>query len=81
MIGEVVALEPAEFAEWLQGGPVQPPEVAGEMLFAQVSLQHVPYRCGESALSPAGRSLRQQSHAATTALRDGGRSVRARVDP
>ncbi len=38
MIGEVVALEPAEFAEWLQGGPIQAPEVAGEALFAK-------YRC------------------------------------
>jgi cytochrome c oxidase subunit II len=38
MIGEVVALEPAEFAEWLQGGPVQAPEAAGETLFAK-------YRC------------------------------------
>jgi cytochrome c oxidase subunit II len=39
MAGEVVVQEPAEFAQWLQGGPHESPEEAGRLLFEQL-------RCG-----------------------------------
>jgi len=45
MIGEVVAMEPADFAQWLQGGPTQSPEDAGRRLFEQ-------FRCGNCHANP-----------------------------
>jgi cytochrome c oxidase subunit 2 len=45
MIGEVVAMEPSDFAEWLQGGPAQSPEAAGGRLFEQ-------FRCGNCHANP-----------------------------
>jgi cytochrome c oxidase subunit II len=35
MRGRVVAMQPAEYAEWLQGGADQPPAIAGEELFTR----------------------------------------------
>ena len=46
MIGEVVVQEPAQYAEWLQGGPTLSPEAAGEKLFEQ-------FRCGTCHDNPA----------------------------
>ncbi len=45
MIGQVVALEPAEYAEWLQGGPTRSPAAAGQQLFDQ-------FRCGNCHATP-----------------------------
>ena len=39
MIGEVVVLEPGEYADWVQGGSFESPEAAGERLFER-------FRCG-----------------------------------
>lgn len=36
MIGEVVVMEPARFAEWLAGGPAKPPAEAGAELFEKI---------------------------------------------
>lgn len=48
MIGKVVVMEPADFAEWLAGdGTGQPPEVAGQALYDK-------YRCGSCHSSSAG---------------------------
>lgn len=67
MIGEVIALEPAAFGEWLQGGPAQAPEAAGELLFAK-------YRCNTchaAAVSPRCPPL-GGLYGAKVALQDGG---------
>jgi cytochrome c oxidase subunit 2 len=45
MIGEVVVMEPAEFSEWLQGGPTTSPEDAGRELFER-------FRCGNCHANP-----------------------------
>jgi cytochrome c oxidase subunit 2 len=35
MRGRVIAMQPAEYAEWLEGGADQPPAIAGEALFTR----------------------------------------------
>jgi cytochrome c oxidase subunit 2 len=36
MVGQVIAMEPHEYLQWLQGGPAQSPAQAGETLFTQM---------------------------------------------
>jgi cytochrome c oxidase subunit II len=45
MVGEVVAMEPAEYAEWLEGGPRLSPIDAGKQRFEQ-------FRCGNCHAAP-----------------------------
>ncbi|QDU98098.1 cytochrome c oxidase subunit II [Lignipirellula cremea] len=45
MKGQIIVMEPAEYAEWLQGGPSEAPEVAGKKLFEE-------YRCASCHTSP-----------------------------
>ena len=48
MIGDVVALEPAEYAEWLEGGPIRSRQDAGKQLYDQ-------FRCGNCHANPIVR--------------------------
>ncbi len=48
MIGEVVALEPAEYAQWLEGGPILSRQDAGKQLYDQ-------FRCGNCHANPTVR--------------------------
>ncbi|REK18762.1 MAG: cytochrome c oxidase subunit II [Planctomycetota bacterium] len=45
MIGEVVVMDPADYSEWLQGGPTESPVEAGRRLFEQ-------FRCGNCHAAP-----------------------------
>ena len=45
MVGEIVVQEPAEYAQWLQGGAIESPEAAGKKLFDQ-------FRCGTCHANP-----------------------------
>src|SRR5947209_13316653 len=51
MIGQVVAMEPAEFQRWLAGGTAASPAAAGEKLFADLGCDTC-HRAGAQARCP-----------------------------
>jgi cytochrome c oxidase subunit 2 len=56
MIGEIVVMEPAQFAEWLAGGPSLSPAAEGEKLFSSLAC-HTCHREGSGARGPQLQGL------------------------